>query len=100
MNFVSKERKGTTVRLTEQAHLLLLGKVDDYRGKGHTISMKDIASEAIFLLIRQDDIYKEHHAHIKRLNEASIKLQERFRIHLFISTAVGTIAGIVIGVIL
>ena len=35
--------KGTTVRLTESVHTLLLKKAEDYSARGHKISMKDIA---------------------------------------------------------
>lgn len=92
------KRKGTTVRLTDQAHILLSEKAEDYNSKGHKISMKDIASEAIFMLVQGEDRDKEIEAYRKKLNEAAIKLGKRLPIYLFISAAVGTIAGIVIGV--
>lgn len=93
-------RKGTTVRLTSQAHILLSDKADNYSSEGHKISMKDIASEAIFLFFQSEDRDKEVEAYRKELNELSIKLQKRLPIYLFVSAAVGTIAGLVVGVML
>ena len=86
------KREGTTVRLTPQAHILLTEKAADYSMKGHKISMKDIASEAIFLLFQSEDRDKEV--------EASVKLQKRLPIYLFISAAVGTVAGVILGMML
>ena len=95
------KRKGTTVRLTEQAHLLLSEKVDDYNAKNpKKISMKYIASEAIFLFVRGEDRDIKQRAYIEKINEASIKRQRRLPIYLFISAAVGTLAGVIIGVML
>ena len=46
--------KGNNVRLTEQAHQLLAEKAEDYN-----VSMKDVASEAIVLLTKRDNMEKE-----------------------------------------
>lgn len=94
------KRKGTTVRLTDRAHTLLSEKVGYYSARGHKISMKDIASEAIFMLVRSEDRDNELHAHIEKIDKASIKLQKRLPFYLFISAAVGTVAGVLIGVTL
>ena len=94
------KRKGTTVRLTPQAHLLLSDKADNYSSEGHKISMKDIASEAIFLFFQSEDRDKEAEAYRKELNELSIKLQRRLPFYLFISAAVGTVAGVILGRVL
>ena len=94
------KREGTTVRLTPQAHLLLSDKADNYSSEGHNISMKDIASEAIFMYVQSEDRDKEVEAYRKELNELSIKLQRRLPFYLFISVAVGTIAGLAIRVLL
>ena len=89
------KRKGTTVRLTESARTLLLKKAGDYK-----VSMKELASEAVILLVDKKDKFREQFIHFERVNEASIKLQKRIPIYLFISAAVGAIAGIFIGVVL
>ena len=94
------KREGTTVRLTPQAHLLLSDKADDYSMDKHKISMKDIASEAIFLLVRGEDTLKEVEAYRKELNERSIKLQRGLPFCRLISVAVGTVAGIILGKVL
>ena len=94
------KREGTTVRLTSQAHLLLSDKADNYSSEGHKISMKDIASEAIFLFFQSEDRDKELEAYRKQLNELSIKLQKSLPFYLFISAAIGTIAGMIIGRVL
>ena len=90
------KRKGPTVRLTDQAHILLSEKAEDFSSKGHKITRKDIASEAIFMFIQGKDRDKEIEAYRNHLNEVSIKLQKRLPIYLFASAAVGTIAGIII----
>ena len=94
------KREGTTVRLTPQAHILLSDKADNYSSEGHKISMKDIASEAIFLFFQSEDRDKEIETYRKELNELSIKLQRRLPFYLFISGAAGTVAGVVIGVMI
>ena len=76
------KRKGTTVRLTDQAHILLTEKVEDYTSRGHKISMKDIASEAIFMLARGEDRVTVQTASIERINGVSITLQTRLPKHV------------------
>ena len=90
------KRKGPTVRLTDQAHLLLTEKAEDFSSKGHKIAKKDIASEAIFMFVQGEDRDKEIEAYRKKLNEAAIKLRKRLPIYLFASAAVGTVAGVII----
>lgn len=87
--------KGNNVRLTTEAHDMLVEKA-----KNLGSSMKEVASEAIILLFKREFRYNEYIAHIKRINDASIKLQKCLPIYLFCSAAVGTITGIVIGVML
>ena len=88
-------RKGTTVRLTKQAHILCSEKAEDFK-----TSMKAVASEAIFLLVRGKDRDEEQRAHIEQINQASLKLQKRLPFYLFISATVGTIAGVILGAML
>lgn len=92
--------KGTTVRLTEQAHTFLSEKAIQYSKEGYKCSMKDIASEAIFMLVGREARDTELRVHIERINQASLKLQKRIPVYLFISAAAGTVAGVVIGVML
>jgi ElaB/YqjD/DUF883 family membrane-anchored ribosome-binding protein len=80
------KRKGPTVRLTDQAHILLSEKAEDFSSKGHKITKKDIASEAIFMFVQGEDRDKEIEAYREK--------------HLFASAAVGAVAGIIIGVML
>ena len=94
------KRESITVRLTPQAHILLSEKVGYYSAKGEKVSMKDIASEAIFKLVQSEDRDKEIEAYRKKLNGAAIKLGKRLPIYLFVSAAVGTVAGLVVGVML
>jgi ElaB/YqjD/DUF883 family membrane-anchored ribosome-binding protein len=88
-------RKDKTVRLISEAHSLLAEKAEDLN-----TSMAEIASEAIFMFVGQEDRDREQRDYIERINKASIKLQKRIPVYLFISAAIGTIAGIVMGVML
>jgi hypothetical protein len=48
------KRKSTTVRLTDQAHILLSDKADNYHSEGHDISMKDnVTKTPSFLSVLQ-----------------------------------------------
>ena len=67
-------RKGSNVRLTEEAHILLAEKAG-YFGT----SMKEVASEAIFLLARGDEKAKEFRAQADRLKERIKDLQKTVR---------------------
>lgn len=95
MPFAPKERKGTTVRITDQAYSLLSEKAEKYN-----VSMKELASEAIVLLISKKDKYKEQTVTFERLNERAIKLQKTLLVHVIANVAIGTILGIIIGVML
>ena len=90
------KRESITVRLTPQAHILLSEKVGYYSAKGQKVSMKDIASKAIFMSVQSEKRAKEIEAYRKKLNKAAIKLQKRLPIYLFASAAVGTVAGVII----
>ena len=48
--------KGNNVRITDEAHALLAEKAEDYNA-----NMKEIASEAILMLIKGKDRNKELH---------------------------------------
>ena len=72
------------VRLTNQAYALLTEKTEDYN-----VSQKEIASEAIILLIKRDKAIKQANLTIRRLKE-----RER-------ETAIaGTILGIAFSVVI
>ena len=64
-------RKGSNVRLTDEAHTLLAEKAEDFGA-----TMKEVASEAIFLLARGDERDKEFRAYEDRLNEMIKSLQK------------------------
>ena len=91
----NKRPKGSNVRLTSEAHELLAEKA-----KNLGDSMKEVASEAIIALFKRELKYNEYIAHIKQLNEASLKLQKRLLVYLFSSASIGTAAGIVIGLVI
>jgi len=83
-------RKGTTVRLTEQAHMLLLEKAEDYN-----TTMKAVASEAIFLFARGEDKDDERIIHLKA---RITRLKQAFVFYvLLIGIAMG-ILGFITGV--
>ena len=94
------KREGTTVRLTPQAHILLTEKADNCTKDKHKISMKDIASEAIFMYVQSEDRDKEIEAYRKELSERSIELQRGLPFCRFISVVVGAVAGVIMGVML
>ena len=79
------------VRLTTQAHILCSEKAGEYN-----TSMKAVASEAIFLLVRGDDRDKEQQASIeiyeKRVAILSKRIQDN-RYATFGTFVLGAIAG-------
>ena len=66
--------RGNNVRLTEEAHGLLAEMAHDCDS-----SMKEIASEAIFSLIKSHTKDKECIAHLERLQERIKRLQKIVR---------------------
>ena len=74
--------KGHNVRLTPEAHQLLAEKAVDYN-----VPMKEIASEAIFLLVKSDSKDKECLANLKRLEKKN-QDNKRYAFGTFILGAV------------
>ena len=72
---------GKNVRLTQQAHILCSEKAEDCN-----TSMKAVASEAIFLLVRGEDRDKEQQASMeiykKRIEILSKRAQDNMRLAL------------------
>ena len=79
------------VRLTTQAHILCSEKAEDYN-----TSMKAVASEAIFLLVRGEDRDKEQQAAIEIMEKRGAILLKRIqdnRYAAFGTFVLGAIAG-------
>lgn len=84
-------RTGNNVRLTEQAHIVLSEKAENLN-----VSMKEIASEAIFVLAKKEDREKEQREHIEIFEKRVAILSKRIRDNKFF--ALGTfLLGAVIG---
>lgn len=83
--------KGKNVRLTDQAHILCSEKAEDYK-----TSMKAVASEAIFLLVRGENRDKEQQESIeiyeKRVAILSKRIQDN-RHAAFGTFILGSIIG-------
>ena len=95
-------RKTNNVRLTEQAHLLLSEKAEEYK-----TSMKAVASEAIFLLVQGEDRDKEQRNAIEIYEKRVAVLAKRIQdnrdiaiIALGLSTLIGGCLGVIIGVMI
>ena len=90
-------RKGTTVRLTEDAHQLLAEKAKDLGD-----SMKELATEAIFCLVRNEEKDKE----IQAMHSEPIWLRKedenrkRFVLCAFILGAIVSACGAYLVVVL
>ena len=67
-------RKGSNVRITDEAHGLLTEKAEHLGA-----TMKEVASEAIFLLARGDERAKRFRAQEDRLKERIKGLQKTVR---------------------
>lgn len=93
------QTKGKNVRLTNQAHILCSEKAEDFK-----TSMKAVASEAIFLLVRGEDRDKEQQESIeiykKRVAVLSKRIQEYAAFCIILGSAAGFCLGIIIGVML
>lgn len=83
--------KGKNVRLTDQAHILCSEKAEDCK-----TSMKAVASEAIFLLVKGEDRDKEQQASIeiykKRVAVLSKRIQDN-RYAAFGTFVLGAVAS-------
>ena len=66
--------KGNNVRITEQAHMVLSTKAENLN-----VSMKEMASEAIFMLVRNEDREKEQREHIEIFEKRVAILSKRIR---------------------
>ena len=93
------KRKSHNVKLTDQAHLLLSEKVDDYRLDGHKISMKDIASEAIFMLAQSEDRDNEHLAHIEQLKFKALKFKQLAVFYVLLAGVGLGLLGFIVGLV-
>ena len=80
-------RKGTTVRLTEEAHQLLAEKAKDLGD-----SMKRLASEAVILLFSRE---LKYNAYNERINELQTEVYhaKRFAGIMFVLGAVVSACG-------
>ena len=76
-------RRGNNVRLTEVAHTVLSKMAEDFN-----VSMKEMASEAIFMLVRNEDREKEQREHIEIFEKRVAILSKRIRDNRF--SALGT----------
>ena len=76
-------RSGNNVRLTEQAHIVLSTKAENLN-----VSMKEIASEAIFVLAKKEDREKEQREHIEIFEKRVAILSKRIQDNRF--SALGT----------
>jgi len=81
--------KGTTVRLTEQARMLLVEKAEDYN-----TSMKAVASEAIFLFAQDGD-----NERIAQLKARIVRQKQAFVFYVFLLSVGMGLLGFVIGIL-
>lgn len=83
------------VRLTSEAYALLTEKA-----KAYNVSQKEIASEAISLLVKSEKKDKEYLAHLKRLQEKIKSLQENVAHYILFGVGLGLFIAFVIVIIL
>lgn len=91
------KRKGTTVRLTDHAHTLLTEKAEDYSSEGHKISMKDIASEAIFMSVQGEHRDNEQRAHIELLKFKAREFKQLAVFYVLLAGVSFGLLGFIVG---
>ena len=91
------KRKGNTVRLTDHAYILLTEKAEDYSSEGHKISMKDIASEAIFMLVQGEDRDNEQRARIEQLKFKALKFKQLVVFYVLLAGVGIGLLGFIVG---
>lgn len=93
-------RKGYSVRLTHQAYISLSEKVGDYRGRGHKVSRKAIASEAINWLPKREAREKEWIAYVNRQKAKIKRTQEMLIFYVILVGVAGAVFGFITGVMI
>ena len=87
--------KQKTVRLTDEAHALLTEKAVNYEE-----SMKDIASEAIMLLVEGKERNKECYALLDNQLEKVKRAQKVLAFYTMLAGSAGLILGVITGVMI
>lgn len=78
-------RKDAHVRLTGEAYALLTEKAEDYN-----VSQKEIASEAIILLVKRENT-------MRSIKKKAKRLQKLLILYLLLAGGVGIVIGLIIG---
>ena len=87
--------KHKTVRLTDEAHALLTEKAVNYEE-----SMKDVASDAIMLLVEGKERNKECYTLLDSLSKKVKRAQKLLAFYTMLVGSTGVVLGYIIGTVM